>query len=170
MKELIDFSSLDEAFGIEASAPIWVDWSECTHSHQDCSGRWAQFGNQWAKGISHKGKDFVVRLTEHRKKCRWWNDGSNHKFCEQCPGTGWVRGRVKGSLSKGNHRNAGTDNPNHSTWALTRHDGEVIVVRSLKSWCRENDIKYMTLYQAYKRKSKTKLFKSITKHESKGTF
>ena len=30
MKELIDFSSLDEAFGLPMSEPVLVDWDECT--------------------------------------------------------------------------------------------------------------------------------------------
>ena len=29
MKELIDFSSLDEAFGLPMSEPVLIDWDEC---------------------------------------------------------------------------------------------------------------------------------------------
>ena len=29
MKELIDFSSLNEAFNLPVSEPVWVDWGDC---------------------------------------------------------------------------------------------------------------------------------------------
>jgi hypothetical protein len=33
-------------------------------------------------GIKNKGK-------------KWWNDGTNSKFCKECPGGGWTLGRIR---------------------------------------------------------------------------
>ena len=33
-------------------------------------------------GIKNKGK-------------KWWNDGTNSKFCLECPGNGWILGRIR---------------------------------------------------------------------------
>jgi len=36
------------------------------------------------------------RMREANKNKKWWNDGSeNEKFCVECPGENWVRGRIK---------------------------------------------------------------------------
>jgi len=33
-------------------------------------------------GLGNKGK-------------KWWNDGTNSKFCKECPGNGWTLGRIR---------------------------------------------------------------------------
>lgn len=30
----------------------------------------------------------------NRIGCHWWNNGTEHKFCKECPGEGWVKGRM----------------------------------------------------------------------------
>jgi len=33
------------------------------------------------------------KMSKHRKKSKWWNNGQETKFCEKCPGPEWKRGR-----------------------------------------------------------------------------
>lgn len=35
------------------------------------------------------------KMSNHRKKSKWWNNEIETKFCEKCPGPGWKRGRPK---------------------------------------------------------------------------
>ena len=35
------------------------------------------------------------KMSNHRKKSKWWNNGIETKFCEKCPGPEWKRGRPK---------------------------------------------------------------------------
>ena len=33
------------------------------------------------------------KMSNNRKKSKWWNNGIETKFCENCPGFGWKKGR-----------------------------------------------------------------------------
>ena len=47
-------------------------------------------------------------------------------------------------------------NPRTQNWKLTFHDGEIVEVFDLKKYCRENNLKYASLYNAFKRNAKHK--------------
>lgn len=32
------------------------------------------------------------KMSDHAKKCKWWNDGVSIKRCPECPGPGWILG------------------------------------------------------------------------------
>ena len=38
-------------------------------------------------------KETKQKMSNHHKKSKWWNNGTNTKFCEECPGPEWKRGR-----------------------------------------------------------------------------
>jgi hypothetical protein len=44
-------------------------------------------------------KETRQKLSESSKGRVWWNDGRNHKMSRECPGNGWVRGRI--NINKG---------------------------------------------------------------------
>lgn len=54
-------------------------------------------------------------------------------------------------------------NPRTQNWKLTFSDGEVVKVFDLKDYCRENNLKYTSLYSAFKRNAKHKNITSIEK-------
>jgi hypothetical protein len=49
--------------------------------------------------LKHLGKKMPESFSEKqsisRKGCHWWNDGQFEKYHRECPGEGWVRGRIK---------------------------------------------------------------------------
>jgi hypothetical protein len=48
-------------------------------------------------GLKNKGNIASNDLKENRRRrgqeSFWWNDGKGNKFCKECPGEGWIRGR-----------------------------------------------------------------------------
>ena len=52
----------------------------------------AHKNNNFAKG-NKIDREIVDRLTEHKRKNKWWNNGTEQKFCHECP-CGWVSGRL----------------------------------------------------------------------------
>ena len=38
-------------------------------------------------------KETKQKMSDHHKKSKWWNNGENTKFCEECPGPEWKKGR-----------------------------------------------------------------------------
>lgn len=71
------------------------------------------------------------RTDEHRRKL-----GLAHKNKIISPE---MRAKQSSSLS-------GTKNPRSKTWKIQKDDGEIFQVVALKEWCRNNDIKYISLY------------------------
>ena len=49
--------------------------------------------------LKHLGKkmpkSFSDNQSKARKGCHWWNDGQFEKYDKECPGDGWVRGRIR---------------------------------------------------------------------------
>jgi len=38
-------------------------------------------------------KETREKMSNYHKKSKWWNNGQDTKFCEECPGPEWKRGR-----------------------------------------------------------------------------
>lgn len=38
-------------------------------------------------------EEIKQKMSTHRRKSKWWNNGVDTKFCEECPGPEWKRGR-----------------------------------------------------------------------------
>ena len=111
----------------------------------EANAKKAQPGNQHAKGVKHTGKPFLDELSKLRTTFRHYHNGVEERFCAECP-EGFVPGRIGGWTKD----NSGERNPRALTWDLTFQDGSAITLKGLKSWCRENDYNYSTLYSAWK--------------------
>ena len=137
---------LDLVFNIESDQPIleYVEGVDYTSTH---SGWLQHLGNQFAKGIKHdKDAEWFKRVIQKRSTFRWWYKGTETKFSARSPGKGWKKGRPKGSLAHGNHNNKGVRNPRAKRYELTYDDGSTIIIHSLRTWCRDNNIIHGTLY------------------------
>ena len=44
--------------------------------------------------MSETRKKIGIRPPSHKGR-KWWNDGKTNKVCVECPGEGWVAGRIK---------------------------------------------------------------------------
>ena len=55
-------------------------------SHSEKSG--------WVKG-KHRSEETKKKCAEAIKGTHWWNNGIVSKQLRECPGEGWVRGRLK---------------------------------------------------------------------------
>jgi hypothetical protein len=51
-----------------------------------------------------KGKTFSEehkrKLSEKKQNRKWWNDGQISKMSVECPGDGWVPGRIMKTMKK----------------------------------------------------------------------
>ena len=57
----------------------------------------------------------------------------------------------------------GYANPRTQNWKLTFHNGEIVEIFDLKNYCQENNLKYASLYSAFKRNAKHKNIEKIEK-------
>ena len=105
-------------------------------------------GNNHAKG-NKIDREIVDRLTDHKRKNKWWNNGTEQKFCCECP-CGWVSGRL--SLTKGNYSKPGDKNPRAKIWEITYDDGTVEIVKCLKEWCKKTDYNFYAIRYAFEKK------------------
>ena len=46
------------------------------------------------KGRKH-GEEFREKCRERQTGKKWWNNGTDNKLQKECPGEGWVKGRLK---------------------------------------------------------------------------
>ena len=100
--------------------------------------------NNFAKG-NKIDREIVDRLTDQKRKNRWWNNGTEQKFCHECP-CGWVSGRLP--LKKGNYSKPGEKNPKAKIWEITYVDGTVEIVKCLKKWCKETNYNFYAIRYA----------------------
>ena len=114
-------------------------------------------GNNFAKGNKIDRK-IVDRLTEQKKKNKWWNNGVEQKFCPECP-TGWESGRL---TLKGNYSKPGDKNPKSKIWEITYSDGSKEIINCLAKWCEENNYITNTVRSAMKNKRPYKNILKIT--------
>lgn len=42
-----------------------------------------------------RSKEFIRKVSEHRKSCKWWNNGKCNTITKECPGPEWKPGRIK---------------------------------------------------------------------------
>jgi hypothetical protein len=105
-------------------------------------------GNNHAKG-NKIDREIVDRLTDHKRKNKWWNNGIEQKFCHECP-CGWVSGRLP--LTKGNYSKPGDKNPRAKIWEITYDDGTVEIVKCLKEWCKKTDYNFYAIRYAFEKK------------------
>jgi hypothetical protein len=117
-------------------------------------------GNKFAKG-NKVDRKIVDRLTEQRKKNKWWNNGTEQKFCPECP-IGWKSGRLP---IKGNYSKPGEKNPRAKIWEITFSDGKIEIINCLAKWCRENNYNTNTVRFAM---SENRPYKNIVKIVSLG--
>lgn len=122
----------------------------------------AHKNNNFAKG-NKIDREIVDRLTEHKIKNKWWNNGTEQKFCHECP-CGWVSGRLP--LPKGNYSKPGDKNPRAKIWEITYDDGTVEIVKCIKEWCKKNNY---NLYAIRWAAEKNKPYQNIVKIISLGS-
>ena len=122
----------------------------------------AHKNNNFAKG-NKIDREIVDRLTEHKRKNKWWNNGTEQKFCYECP-CGWVSGRLP--LTKGNYSKPGDKNPRAKIWEITYDDGTVEIIKCLKEWCKKNNY---NLYAIRWAAEKNKPYQNIVKIISIGS-
>jgi len=113
-------------------------------------------GNNYAKG-NKISRNIVDRLTNQKKKNKWWNNGIEQKFCCECP-YGWVSGRLP--LKGGNYSKPGDKNPRAKIWEITYDDGTIEIIKCIKKWCRENNYNFYAIRYAIEKK---KPYKNIIK-------
>ena len=118
-------------------------------------------GNDYAKG-NKIDKEIVDRLTDHRRKNKWWNNGTEQKFCRECP-CGWISGRLP--FKGGNYSKSGEKNPRAKIWEITYNDGTVEIVKCLKKWCKTTGYNFYAIRYAFE---KNKPYKNIVKIVSLG--
>ena len=122
----------------------------------------AHKNNNFAKG-NKIDREIVDRLTDHKRKSKWWNNRIEQKFCRECP-FGWISGRL--SLTKGNYSKPGDKNPRAKIWEITYDDGTVEIVKCLKEWCKKTDYNYNAIRYAFEKK---KPYQNIVKIISLGS-
>jgi hypothetical protein len=64
-------------------------WNECG---RDISGKNNSF---YGKSHSEETLEKLRKPKPHIKGSYWWNDGQIEKRCVECPGSEWVKGRLK---------------------------------------------------------------------------
>lgn len=121
----------------------------------------AHKNNNFAKGNKIDRK-IVDRLTEQKKQRKWWNNGIEQKFCQQCP-NGWSSGRLP--LKGGNYSKPGEKNPRAKVWEITYGDGRVEIVKCLKDWCKKTNYNFYAIRYAVEN---NKPYKNIVKIVSLG--
>ena len=139
---LMKVHPLDIVFQIDSNEPIpeLEPWQ--TDSTGYVLSPWhQQFGNKNACGKrSDKTK---ALMSKRRKQCRWYNDGVNQVFTIKQP-EGFVRGRLP--FDRSNFDIRGEKNPRAKKYSITFDDGSVIIICSLRTWCKDNNIVHGTLY------------------------
>lgn len=116
MKELIDFSSLDEAFGLPTTEPVLVDWDECCFHTEEAE--------PWNKGLTgldygSYGEDNPTKRKEVRQKLseaavKKWKDPEYRK--SQCA----ALSKARRANPVGNKSRTGYKNKPHHTAALIK--------------------------------------------------
>jgi len=119
-------------------------------------------GNNHAKG-NIIDREIVDRLTSEKRKNKWWNNGTEQKFCSECP-CGWVSGRLP--LRKGNYSKPGEKNPRAKIWEITYDDGTVEIVKCLKGWCKKTNYNFSAIRYAVEN---NKSYQNIAKIISLGS-
>ncbi|WNL50970.1 intron-associated endonuclease II [Synechococcus phage S-CREM2] len=116
MKELIDFSSLDEAFGLAPMEPVWVDWEECCEIIEG--------GTSGFQGYRH---------TEETKD-KW--RGANH--------WNWKGGISKDSPSNSpiDPKTGFRTNENYvrKVYLATSPEGEEFTITAMGAFCKEHNL------------------------------
>ena len=119
----------------------------------------AHKNNNFAKG-NKIDREIVDRLTSEKRKNKWWNNGTEQKFCSECP-CGWVSGRLP--LKKGNYSKPGEKNPRAKIWEITYDDGTVEIVKCLKGWCNKTNYNFSAIrYAVENNKSYQNIVKIIS--------
>jgi hypothetical protein len=86
---------------------------------------------------------------------RWWNDGENETCSHQCPGDGWVSGRINKSLS--------------CIWEVISPGGIVYITNNLTLFCKEKFDRATTVLAnvayGYRKSYKGYRCRKLTKYE-----
>lgn len=48
-----------------------------------------------AKKGNHPSEESCQKMSKSKTGCHWWNDRISSKLAKECPGTEWIRGRLK---------------------------------------------------------------------------
>ena len=140
MKELIDFSSLNEAFGLPPCEPVWVDWAErCEETHKA--------GHPWNYGLTID--DHHMKTPEGAKKCGDAHRGLKYKSGPRQP----LTKEHKKNISKGKEK----------AYVVEFDDGRKEVIIGMKQFAALNNYNNSHLIQVSKgRRSRHKDIVSVT--------
>ena len=111
MKELYDFSSLNEAFGLPPCEPVWVDWNNCETIHE---------GRSAFEGKKH---------TEETKQ----------KMSKKRQGVALKSGKYIGRRKKGEPFDT-NENYVRKTYLITSPAGVEYTVKAMGAFCKEHNL------------------------------
>lgn len=103
----------------------------------------------YSPGCGKKGMKMPPRSKEHKKNwiasrtgSKWTEEQKNQRKGSGNPMFGRKIKESTKQIWKEMNRNTGENNPQSLTWLIKSSDGSEFIIKSLKKWCRDNNLNY----------------------------